>query len=153
MADAIQIMLASGTLSLCEKQVIIDFANRFDAESFFDLLADGKTMDKFERERRAHRAAIAIRALAGDVEYWRIRGIISEALTGAEHTPAEGPRPGDKEPLDPAFRLGRELLIQKGEEAIEMIASGRFYEDHDASTEALGELRSLLDVVKDTIRD
>jgi hypothetical protein len=54
---------------------------------------------------------------------------------------------------DPAFRAGRELLIEGGEKAIDIIASGMFYEDHDASTEALGDLRSLLAVVKDTLRD
>lgn len=52
---------------------------------------------------------------------------------------------------DPSFRAGRQLLIEGGEKAIDMIASGTFYEDHDASTEALGDLRSLLAVVKETI--
>lgn len=53
---------------------------------------------------------------------------------------------------EPAFRAGRELLIEGGEKAIDMIESGNFYQDFDASTEALGDLRSLLDVVKDTLR-
>lgn len=53
---------------------------------------------------------------------------------------------------NPAFRAGRELLIEGGEKAIDMIESGHFYEDHDASTEALGDLRNLLGVVKDTLK-
>lgn len=150
MADLKQILL-TGTVMLCENSVEVHFAQRFDAESFFDLLADGRTMDKFERERRAHRAAVAIRARAGDVEYWRIRGIVSTALMGEEQSPAEGPAPEPDLKDDPAFRAGRELLIEGGEKAIDMIASGNFYEDHDASTAALGDLRSLLDVVKDTL--
>lgn len=152
MADLKQILL-TGTVMLCENSVECHFAQRFDAESFFDLIADGQTMDKFERERRAHRAAVAIRAKAGDVEYWRIRGIVSTALRAEEQSPAEGPTPPEPDLKDdPAFRAGRELLIQKGEEAIDIIASGHFYEDHDASTAALGDLRSLLDVVKDTLK-
>jgi hypothetical protein len=68
----------------------------------------------------------------------------------------ENHRGGDHQPMslkdDPAFRAGRQLLIEGGEKAIDMIESGHFYEDHDASTEALGDLRSLLDVVKDTLK-
>jgi hypothetical protein len=152
MADLKQILLA-GTVMLCENSVEVHFAQRFDAQSFFDLLADGRTMDKFERERRAHKAAIAVRNCAGDAEYWRIRRIVSQALLGEEHDPAP---PVDNSfqwlPADPAFRAGRELLIAAGEKAIDMIESGMFYQDHDASTEALGDLRSLLDVVKDTLK-
>jgi hypothetical protein len=62
---------------------------------------------------------------------------------------AAEPRPEPND--DAAFRAGRELLIAGGEKAIDMIASGNFYEDYDASTEALGDLRSLLDAVKDTL--
>jgi hypothetical protein len=63
---------------------------------------------------------------------------------------AATPQPELKD--DPSFRHGRQLLIEGGEKAIDMIASGNFYEDYDASTEALGDLRSLLDVVKDTLK-
>jgi hypothetical protein len=63
---------------------------------------------------------------------------------------AAKPQPELKD--DPAFRAGRELLIEGGEKAIDMILSGKFYEDYDASSEALGDLRSLLDVVKDTLK-
>jgi hypothetical protein len=54
-------------------------------------------------------------------------------------------------PDDSAFTAGRRLLIEGGEKAIDMIESGTLYQDHDASTEALGDLRSLLAIVKETV--
>jgi hypothetical protein len=63
-----------------------------------------------------------------------------------------GPVPQPELKDDPAFRAGRQLLIEGGEKAIDMILSGNFYEDYDASSEALGDLRSLLEVVKDTLK-
>jgi hypothetical protein len=155
MTDLIQ-MLETGLVEVCGNEVTVRFSQPFDAHSFFELLADGITMDKFERERRAHQATIAIRRYGGDAEYWRIRGIVSQALLGQEHDPATKPVSQQPSPppveADPAFIAGRRLLIEGGKKAIDMIASGNFYEDYDASTEALGDLRSLLAVVEDTLR-
>lgn len=50
-----------------------------------------------------------------------------------------------------AFRAGRQLLIEGGEKAIDMLESGNFYEDFDASSAALGDIRSLLAIVKETL--
>jgi hypothetical protein len=45
------------------------------ADAILALLTDEAAV-----EREANKAALAIRAVAGDAEYWRIRGIVRAAL-------------------------------------------------------------------------